>query len=70
MANPIITPEDGVELKRLYTELDHAAQKANSALKNHGMDSEVFLEADREVARIVHRMKQILGTVNLHWMEA
>jgi hypothetical protein len=59
--------EDG-ELKRLYADLAHASRRATANLRVSGMTSAAFLRADREVTRIVKRIKEIRGLAGKHWM--
>jgi len=37
-------------------------------IKNWGMTSAAFLKADREVTRIIKRIKEIRGLAGKHWM--
>ena len=56
------------ELKRLYADLAHASRRATAFLRTSGMTSAAFLRADREVTRIVKRIKEIRGLTGKHWM--
>ena len=60
--------EEGAELKRLYADLAHASRRATAFLRASGMDSAEFLRADREVTRIIKRIKEIRGLADKHWM--
>ena len=64
----IISPEEGNELKQLYTE--HAAATARAAviLAAKGMDSPEFGEADKAAGLVWRRIREILGTADKHWM--
>ena len=64
----ILSPEEGADLKRLYADLAHASRRATAFLRASGMDSAEFLRADREVTRIVKRIKEIRGVADKHWM--
>ena len=64
----LLGPEEDVELKRLYADLAHASRRATAFLRASGMDSAEFLRADREVTRIVKRIKEIRGLADKHWM--
>ena len=62
----IISPELGIELKRLYADLPAAYKRAAEALRTHGepLEGELlrrFLEEDAKVAAIVKRIKEIQG---------
>ena len=61
-------PEDDAELKRLYADLAHASRRATANLRVSGLTSAAFLTADREVTRIVKRIKEIRGLAGKHWM--
>ena len=64
----LLSPEEGADLKRLYADLAHASRRATAFLRASGMDSVEFLRADREVTRIVKRIKEIRGLADKHWM--
>ena len=64
----LLNPEEGAELKRLYADLAHASRRATAFLRASGMSSAEFLRADREVTRIVKRIKEIRGVADKHWM--
>ena len=64
----LLSPEEGAELKRAYADLAHASRRATAILRMSGMDSAEFLRADREVTRIVKRIKEIRGLADKHWM--
>ena len=64
----LLSPEEGTDLKRLYADLAHASRRATTFLRASGMDSAEFLRADREVMRIVKRIKEIRGVADKHWM--
>jgi len=64
----LLSPEEGADLKRLYADLAHASRRATAFLRASGMDSVEFLRADREVTRIVKRIKEIRGVADKHWM--
>jgi hypothetical protein len=64
----LLSPEEDAELKRLYADLAHASRRATVILGMSGMTSEAFLRADREVTRIVKRIKEIRGVTGKHWM--
>ena len=57
----LLSPEGDAELKRLYADLAHASRRATAFLRTSGMTSAAFLRADREVTRIVKRIKEIRG---------
>ena len=57
----LLSPEGEAELKRLYADLAHASRRATAFLRTSGMTSAVFLRADRDVTRIVKRIKEIRG---------
>jgi hypothetical protein len=66
----LLSPEEGAELKRLYEELESATKRVNVVLRKSGMTSEAFVNADREVTRIIQRIKKIHGLVGKpkrHW---
>jgi hypothetical protein len=54
-----LSPEEGAELKRLYEELEPATKRVNVVLRKSGITSEAFVNADREVTRILQRIKKI-----------
>ncbi len=56
-----LSPEEGEELKRLYKDLELATRRVNVVLRQSGMTSEAFASADREVTRIIQRIKKIHG---------
>ena len=62
----LLSPEGDAELKRLYADLAHASRRATAFLRTSGMTSAV--RADREVTRIVKRIKEIRGLTGKHWM--
>ena len=64
----LLIPKEDAELKRLYADLAHASRRATVILRMSGMTSETFLRADREVTRIVKRIKEIRGLAGKHWM--
>jgi hypothetical protein len=64
----LLGPEEDAELKRLYADLAHASRRATANLRVSGMTSAAFLRADREVTRIVKRIKEIRGVAGKHWM--
>ena len=64
----LLSPEEGADLKRLYADLAHATRRATANLRMSGMTSADFLRADREVTRIVKRIKEIRGLADKHWM--
>jgi len=64
----LLSPEQDAELKRLYADLAHATRRATANLRMSGMTSADFLRADREVTRIVKRIKEIRGLADKHWM--
>jgi hypothetical protein len=64
----LLSPEGDAELKRLYADLAHASRRATAFLRTSGMTSAAFLRADREVTRIVKRIKEIRGLTGKHWM--
>jgi hypothetical protein len=64
----LLSPEEDAELKRLYADLAHASRRATVILRMSGLTSEAFLRADRDVARIVKRIKEIRGLTGKHWM--
>ena len=57
----LLSPEGDAELKRLYADLAHASRRATAFLRTSGVTSAAFLRADREVTRIVKRIKEIRG---------
>jgi hypothetical protein len=63
----LLSPEGDAELKRLYADLAHAS-RATAFLRTSGMTSAAFLRANREVTRIVKRIKEIRGLTGKHWM--
>jgi hypothetical protein len=64
----LLSVEEGAELKRLYADLAHASRRATAILRTSGMTSAAFLTADREVTRIIKRIKEIRGLAGKHWM--
>jgi hypothetical protein len=64
----LLGPEEGAELKRLYADLAHASRRATAYLRTSGMTSADFLRSDREVTRIIKRIKEIRGLAGKHWM--
>jgi hypothetical protein len=64
----LLSLEEDAELKRLYADLAHASRRAAAILRMSGMTSAAFLRADREVTRIVKRIKEIRGPAGKHWM--
>jgi hypothetical protein len=64
----LLSPEGDAELKRLYADLAHASRRATAFLRTSGITSAAFLRADREVARIVKRIKEVRGLTGKHWM--
>ena len=68
MAETFLTPEQGVELKKLRGELATVQIRQLVAISEGGMDSRAFLQAEAERAVIVRQIKQLLGTST--WMSA
>ena len=64
----LLSPEGDAELKRLYADLADASRRATAFLRASGMTSTAFLRADREVTRIVKRIKEVRGLTGKHWM--
>ena len=64
----LLSPEGDAELKRLYADLAHASRRATAFLRTSGMTSAAFLRSDREVTRIVKRIKEVHGPAGKHWM--
>src|SRR5215813_9800052 len=63
----LLSTEEGAELKRLYADLAHESGRATAFLRASGTSAE-FLRADREVTRIVKRIKEILALLtNTGW---
>jgi len=46
----------------------HASRRATAFLRTSGMTSVAFLRADRELTRIVKRIKEIRGLNGKHWI--
>ncbi len=67
MARKIISPEEGAELKRLYAAHETAAAHAGAVLRQKGMDSPEFLEADRASGALWRRIREILGEDGQPW---
>jgi hypothetical protein len=63
-----VSLEENAELKRLYADLAHASRRATVIFRMSGMTSADFLRADREITRIVKRIKEIRGLAGKHWM--
>jgi len=63
----LLNPEEGAELKRLYADLAHASRRATAFLRASGMDSAEFLRADREITRIVKRIKEKVLLASTGW---
>jgi len=68
MATKIISPELAAELRELYAEYPIATARAAAALRTdppaHDLDGEAlrrFLAEDEKVAKIVRRIREILG---------
>src|SRR6516164_9392032 len=55
----LLSSEGDAELKRLYADLAHSSRGATAFLRTSGMTSVAFLRADRELTRIVKRIKEI-----------
>jgi hypothetical protein len=64
----LLSPEEDAEVRRLYADLAHASRRATAFLRTSGMTSAAFLRADREVTRIVKRIKEMRGLIGKHWM--
>jgi hypothetical protein len=64
----LLSPEEDAVLKSLYADLAHASRRATVILRMSGMTSEAFLRVDREITRIVKRIKEIRGPASKHWM--
>lgn len=67
----VISPEEGEELKQLYKDLETAHQNAVKALSvaSKTPDGELkFIQAERTEAKIMNRIKEILGISGQHWM--
>ena len=68
MATKIISPELGIELRRLYAELPEAHRRAAVAFRTdspaHILEGDAltrFMAAEDRVAAIVRRIKEIQG---------
>jgi hypothetical protein len=68
MVRNVISPEEGAELKRLYADHAAASERARAILAREGMESSRFLAADKAVGAIWHKIREILGTADSHWM--
>ena len=68
MANRIIGPEQGAELKRLCAEHAAAVARAGSIACTKGMESPEFLAADKEAGALWSRINEIVGTDGEDWM--
>ncbi len=64
----LLSPEEDAVLKSLYADLAHASRRATVILQMSGMTSEAFVRVDREITRIVKRIKEIRGPASKHWM--
>jgi hypothetical protein len=62
MARKIISKEEAVELKRLYTEHVAAVNRAGVILVSKGVDSPEFMEADEAAGTIHRRLRRLLDT--------
>ena len=67
MAKTFISSEEAAELRRLYTELPVASQRAAATLRTEGQPLEGdalkrLLAEEARVRDIVRRIRQILGT--------
>jgi hypothetical protein len=68
MARSFISPGEGVELKRLYADYVTAAHYAAGVIASKDMNSPEFLQADCATTVLCLHIREILGTVDQHWM--
>jgi hypothetical protein len=68
MANNVITPEEGEELKRLLAEHSAATLHGAAILRKYGMESQEFREADKATGALWMRIREIQGLSGKHWM--
>lgn len=66
--SPVIRPEEGAELQRLYRDKEAAVQRCLAVLQTHAMESAEFFAAHETESAITRRIKEILGTTSKHWM--
>ena len=60
-----LTPEEGAELQRLYTEYAAGTERAAAALQVGNLDR--FIDEDAKVTVVVKRIKEILGIAGQPW---
>ena len=65
MAKSALTPEEGAELQRLYTEYAAGTERAAAALQVGKLDR--FIDEDAKVTVVVKRIKEILDIAGQPW---
>ena len=68
MPEPILSPEQGIQLQRLREDFLAASQHADAMLQRHGMLSPEFAKADAAKGSIWRQIRVILGTAGESWM--
>jgi hypothetical protein len=61
MPQQYLTPEKGAELQRLYNDLAAITEKIAAVLRDKGMASPEFEEADKAATDIWRRIREIRG---------
>ena len=67
MSNAPLTPSDRVELMRLYGEHERATLHAAVVLRQFGMQSPQFFQAERVTGDLWQRIRAIQGVAGKPW---
>ena len=68
MPTAILTPEEQAELNRLLAEHHTALQYAVAMASAYGLESQIFLEADKKAGDLYSQIRKLLGSTGQHWM--
>lgn len=67
MSRSLLTPDQFAELSALYREHEERAAQARVALREKGMESPEFREADAATGKTWSRIRELLGDAGKHW---
>lgn len=67
MTKHILTTKEGAELQELYQEHAKASAHAGEVLRQYGMESPQFSEADANTGKIWRRIRELLGDDGRPW---
>jgi hypothetical protein len=68
MPKAILTPEEQAELNHLVAEHQTALHHAVEMASAHGMESPLFLVADKKAGELYSQIRKLLGATGQHWI--